>query len=61
VARARGLVERDLLWIRPTDLGMRFLNDLHELFLPGAVAPMPTKVGSALSRRVIPINKAVKS
>jgi oxygen-independent coproporphyrinogen-3 oxidase len=33
-AEAKGLIARDLLRIRPTDLGRRFLNDLLELFLP---------------------------
>jgi putative oxygen-independent coproporphyrinogen III oxidase len=35
-AEARGLIERDHERIRPTDLGQRFLNDLLQLFLPGA-------------------------
>ena len=29
----RGLIERDPLSIRPTELGRRFLNDLQQLFL----------------------------
>jgi oxygen-independent coproporphyrinogen-3 oxidase len=33
-AEAKGLVSRDHLRIRPTDLGRRFLNDLLQLFLP---------------------------
>ena len=33
-AEAKGLVSRDHLRIRPTDLGGRFLNDLLQLFLP---------------------------
>jgi oxygen-independent coproporphyrinogen-3 oxidase len=33
-AEARGLVSRDHLRIRPTELGRRFLNDLLQLFLP---------------------------
>jgi oxygen-independent coproporphyrinogen-3 oxidase len=32
-AETRGLIERDHLRIRPTELGRRFLNDLQELFL----------------------------
>lgn len=32
-AEARGLLARDHLRIRPTELGRRFLNDLQELFL----------------------------
>jgi oxygen-independent coproporphyrinogen-3 oxidase len=33
-AAARGLVEISAEWIRPTELGRRFLNDLLELFCP---------------------------
>lgn len=33
-AEQRGLIERDLSTIRPTELGRRFLNDLLEMFLP---------------------------
>ncbi|MBL8517184.1 MAG: oxygen-independent coproporphyrinogen III oxidase-like protein [Betaproteobacteria bacterium] len=33
-AESRGLVERDLARIRPTEQGRRFQNDLLELFLP---------------------------
>jgi oxygen-independent coproporphyrinogen-3 oxidase len=33
-AEAKGLIARDHLRIRPTDLGRRFLNDLLQLFLP---------------------------
>jgi len=33
-AEAKGLVSRDHVRIRPTDLGRRFLNDLLQLFLP---------------------------
>jgi len=33
-AEAKGLIVRDHLRIRPTDLGRRFLNDLLQLFLP---------------------------
>jgi oxygen-independent coproporphyrinogen-3 oxidase len=33
-AERRGLVERDLQWLRPTPLGFDFLNDLQQLFLP---------------------------
>lgn len=35
-AEEKGLIERDFLRIRPTELGQRFLNDLLELFLPQA-------------------------
>jgi oxygen-independent coproporphyrinogen-3 oxidase len=28
----RGLIQRSAGWIRPTDLGRRFLNDLIQLF-----------------------------
>jgi oxygen-independent coproporphyrinogen-3 oxidase len=34
VAEAKGLIARDHLQIRPTELGRRFLNDLLQLFLP---------------------------
>ncbi len=33
-ARARGLLEPGADRIRPTPLGMRFLNDLQAIFLP---------------------------
>jgi putative oxygen-independent coproporphyrinogen III oxidase len=33
-AEAKGLLYRDHMLIRPTDLGQRFLNDLQEIFLP---------------------------
>jgi len=32
-AERRGLVERDLRWLRPTPLGFDFLSDLQQLFL----------------------------
>ena len=35
-AEKRGLVERDLLYARPTKLGQRFLNELLQGFLPEA-------------------------
>ena len=35
-AEARGLIERDAFRLQPTDLGLRFLNDLQALFLPSA-------------------------
>jgi len=35
-AESRGLIERDHLTIRPTQLGRRFLNDLVTIFLPHA-------------------------
>jgi putative oxygen-independent coproporphyrinogen III oxidase len=34
-AQRRGLIERDALYIRPTAMGQRFLNELLQLFLPG--------------------------
>jgi len=37
-AEGRGLIERDHLRIRPTERGLRFLNDLLVLFLPAAKA-----------------------
>jgi putative oxygen-independent coproporphyrinogen III oxidase len=36
LAEAKGLIYRDHLNIRPTELGRRFLNDLQQLFLPEA-------------------------
>jgi oxygen-independent coproporphyrinogen-3 oxidase len=33
-AEQRGLITRDHLQIRPTELGRRFLNELLQLFLP---------------------------
>ena len=38
-AESLGLVARDHEWIRPTERGQRFLNDLLERFLPGERAP----------------------
>ena len=35
-AERRGLVERDLHHVRPSERGFDFLNDLLELFLPVA-------------------------
>jgi oxygen-independent coproporphyrinogen-3 oxidase len=32
-AEAKGLLYRDHKVIRPTDLGLRFLNDLQQMFL----------------------------
>lgn len=34
LAQARGLLERDAARVRPTALGLRFLNDLQAMFLP---------------------------
>lgn len=40
-AEKRGLVERDLVQVRPTKLGQRFLNELLQGFLPeGEVQPI---------------------
>jgi oxygen-independent coproporphyrinogen-3 oxidase len=33
-AEARGLIERDVAWVRPTARGFDFLSDLQQLFLP---------------------------
>lgn len=33
-ARARGLIERDASWLRPSAHGFDFLSDLQQLFLP---------------------------
>ncbi len=38
-AQARGLIEADLLRVRPTARGLDFLNDLQALFLPDTAAP----------------------
>jgi len=35
-AEGRGLIERSLRRIRPTERGQRFLNELQQLFLPGS-------------------------
>lgn len=35
-AEAKGLLYRDYKTLRPTELGQRFLNDLQQMFLPGA-------------------------
>jgi oxygen-independent coproporphyrinogen-3 oxidase len=32
-AEAKGLLYRDHMIIRPTELGLRFLNDLQQMFL----------------------------
>ena len=34
LAESRGLIERDLLWLRPTERGFDFLSDLQAMFLP---------------------------
>lgn len=33
-AETKGLIERDLKWIRPTETGKRYLNDLLQIFVP---------------------------
>ncbi|MBP7564863.1 MAG: oxygen-independent coproporphyrinogen III oxidase-like protein [Burkholderiaceae bacterium] len=33
-AQARGLIERDGAWVRPTERGLDFLSDLQSVFLP---------------------------
>ena len=33
-AEERGLIDYSVKWIRPTELGQRYLNSLIELFLP---------------------------
>jgi putative oxygen-independent coproporphyrinogen III oxidase len=38
-AQARGLLQSDGALVRPTDLGMRFLNDLQQIFLEEASSP----------------------
>jgi oxygen-independent coproporphyrinogen-3 oxidase len=42
-AEARGLIERDPVSIRPTELGRRFLNDLQALFLAERPATQRTR------------------
>jgi oxygen-independent coproporphyrinogen-3 oxidase len=49
IAEARGLLERDHVHIRPTRQGARFLNDLLEIFLPGAGAKPAARVISICS------------
>jgi oxygen-independent coproporphyrinogen-3 oxidase len=46
-----GLLARDHEWIRPTEKGRRFLNDLLERFLPGDAPP----------RASIPIARAARA
>jgi putative oxygen-independent coproporphyrinogen III oxidase len=46
-AEEAGLIARDHLWIRPTDKGQRFLNDLLEPFLPEKPAHIPIFVERA--------------
>ena len=43
MARAleRGLIDPDPATIRPTALGLRFLNDLQAMFLPADGTPAP--------------------
>lgn len=41
-ALSRGLLQREADWIRPTELGFRFLNDLLGLFLPDVTTPADT-------------------
>jgi oxygen-independent coproporphyrinogen-3 oxidase len=55
IARRRGLLEDDALRIRPTALGLRFLNDLQEIFLPGTGASAPgRKPAGASVIRIFP-------
>ncbi|MHB1092374.1 radical SAM family heme chaperone HemW [Thiobacillus sp.] len=42
-ARARGLLEPDATWLKPTLLGQRFLNDLLAIFLSDRHPPKPEK------------------
>jgi coproporphyrinogen III oxidase-like Fe-S oxidoreductase len=35
-AEARGLIERDAAWVRPSARGFDFLSDLQQLFLPAS-------------------------
>jgi putative oxygen-independent coproporphyrinogen III oxidase len=53
-AQARGLIDRNALRIRPSELGWRFLNDLQALFLPDAPGAAP----AAPRRTIIDIKRA---
>jgi coproporphyrinogen III oxidase-like Fe-S oxidoreductase len=48
-ATRRGLLDADPQWLRPTELGRRFLTDLTALFLPErrARGPIPVHVATA--------------
>jgi oxygen-independent coproporphyrinogen-3 oxidase len=50
-AESLGLLARDHEWVRPTEKGRRFLNDLLERFLPGDAPP----------RAAIPIARAARA
>ena len=53
-AEERGLISRDHEWVRPTDKGRRFLNDLLERFLPGGKgvrASIPIATAPATGRK----------
>jgi len=43
----RGLVDADPQWLRPTELGRRYLNDLTTLFLPARRRTIPIAAGAA--------------
>jgi putative oxygen-independent coproporphyrinogen III oxidase len=45
-AERKGLIERDLAWIRPTERGFDFLSDLQELFLPSGSSPAASGHGA---------------
>jgi putative oxygen-independent coproporphyrinogen III oxidase len=40
----KGLLEADPARLAATGLGLRFLNDLQEMFLPDAIAPPPRRI-----------------
>jgi len=47
-AERKGLIERDMHAIRPTEFGQRFLNDLLALFLPETRAQKPSSEATPL-------------
>ncbi len=49
-AIGKGLLEPDPARLAATDLGLRFLNDLQELFLPDAIEPRPRKIPIRVAR-----------
>jgi oxygen-independent coproporphyrinogen-3 oxidase len=56
-AQERGLLERSPVWIQPTELGMRFLNDLQALFLSDAPAATPVEAADPAGARTIHIGR----
>jgi oxygen-independent coproporphyrinogen-3 oxidase len=56
-AEALGLIARDHEWVRPTDKGRRFLNDLLERFLPRAGAKVPIPIVKVASLEPRPFGR----